>query len=175
MAGAVQVRMKDAFFDKKAVIDAIGRARATVLSKFGAKVRKRAQASLVYTKDGKPAPPGGPPFARRSRQITRKSRKTGQAVLSKKTGQALKRNVSFLREFTYFAFDGRTASVVIGPERLNSTVDPRALAALEFGGPSTAIDKGRRVPISVRPHPFMGPALQAEAPGFPGVWKDSVR
>jgi hypothetical protein len=51
----------------------------------------------------------------------------------------------------------------------------RALPALEYGGTSTGISKGKRRSISVRARPFMGPAFEAERPGLAAMWRDSVK
>lgn len=163
MIGA-KLRKRSDFFDSKAVLRAIGRARAKALNDFGRLVRKAAQASLKYAPG--PAPAGSPPHAHKSRKITKKS---------KSKGTVRTRSVSFLREFLYYKFDKSTKSVVTGPERLNSTVDPDALPALEYGGPSTAKRDGKIVDIQVRPHPFMGPAFEATKPELPRLWKDSVK
>lgn len=159
-----KVRVKALFFDSKAVLDAVGKAGVKVLSKYGSLVRKRAQKSLRYADDR--SKPGEPPHAHRTRKITRTSKSTGK----KRT-----RSVSFLREFLWFKFDPTTKSVVIGPERLNSTLDPRALPALEYGGPATVKDRGKTKMVSIKARPFMGPADAAERPGLPAMWKYSVR
>lgn len=160
----VRARFKFAFFDSAAVIKAAGKAGAKALGEYGRRVRKRALASLEYAKG--PSRPGDPPHAHRSRARTR---------VSKKTGKARTRSVSFLREFLFYQYDPSTRSVVIGPERLNSTVDPAALPALEYGGPSAIEDRGKKRRVSVRARPFMGPADAAERPGLAALWKDSVR
>lgn len=142
------------FFDRKAVMDAVGKARKKVLSKFGAYVRTRARSSLKAP--GKKArkakavsAPGRPPFSQ--------------------TGT--------LKKFLFFSYDFTRESVVIGPARINGVVDPRALPALEYGGPSTVEDRrgGTRRPVSVKARPFMGPALAKELPGLPAMWRDSVK
>lgn len=155
---------KDNFFDREAVIKAVGRARVKVLSKQGAMVRRTAQLSLVYS-DGS-APAGSPPHAHKSRTITRTSKSTGRVRV---------RSVSFLREFIRFAYDPASENAVIGPERLDSTRFPESLAALEHGGSSTIVDRGKERRVNIAAHPFMGPALAAEAPKFAAMWADSVR
>jgi hypothetical protein len=64
---------------------------------------------------------------------------------------------------------------VIGPERLDSTVDADALPALEYGGSSTVVSGGTRKRASIRARPFMGPADAAERPGLAALWRDSIR
>lgn len=152
------------FFDRTAVISAVGHAESKVLNEEGRLVRKEAQASLKY-EDG-PSRPGQPPHAHRTGQRT---------TTSKSTGRVRRRAVSFLREFIFYRFDPTTRSVVVGPERLSSTVDPRSLSALEHGGTSTILDRGQRRTVRIEERPFMGPALASELPGFAGLWKDSVK
>jgi hypothetical protein len=155
------------FFDKEIVIEAVGAATAKVLSKFGSLVRKRAQKSLHVNKNSAPA--GSPPFIHTTRKKTR---------VSQRTGQVRTRSISLLREYIWFSYDKQTNSVVIGPVRLDSTVTPDALPALEYGGSSTAIGRKagtfRRIPVTIKPHPFMAPAFEAEQPGLAELWAGSV-
>jgi hypothetical protein len=136
---------KAGFFDRQKVIRAVDRATRKVLSRFGSFVRTRARTSIRKRKGI--SPPGGPPYS----------------------------HVGHLRKFLFFAWDDARKSVVIGPARIGGTVDPGSLAALEYGGTSTAEVKGKRKRISVRARPFMGPALDAEKGGLPAMWKDSVK
>lgn len=155
---------KSNFFDRKSVLDAVGRASVKVFNEFGRAVRKRAQKSLVYA-DG-PSAAGAPPHAH----------KTGtRRRVSKSTGKVRVRSVSFLREFLFYAYDPSTKSVVIGPAKLNSVVSPDALAALEYGGTSTVKVGGKLKRAPIAAHPFMRPAAEAETPGLPAMWRDSVR
>lgn len=160
----IGVSYKEGFFDREAVIKAVGRATSAIFNEFGRLVRKTAQKSLVY--GDKPAPPGSPPTAHKSRTRTR---------VSKSTGKVRKRVVSFLREFITYKYDKTTKSVVIGPERLGSTVDPAALRALEYSGTSTIRANGKRKRVTIRARPFMRPAAAAELPTLPPMWRDSVR
>lgn len=164
---------KEGFFDRKKVLDAVDKATYRIFFAFGRQVRARAQRSLQYSE--KPSSPGQPPHAHRSHTIARVSRKTGQVKYSAKTGQALKRSVSFLREYLFFAYDKTTKSVVIGPALLNSTLSRSALSALEYGGQSVIIDHGKRKQVRIKARPFMGPAAKAEIPTLPSMWQNSVR
>lgn len=152
------------FFDKKKVIDAVDRATRKIFSKFGANVRKRAQKSLEYAKGI--SRPGRPPHAHKTITVKKTSKSTGRVRF---------RSVSFLREFLFFAFEPSTKTVVIGPARLNSTVTSDALSALEYGGQSVKVERGKRKRINIQARPFMGPAAKAETPGLPAMWRDSVR
>jgi hypothetical protein len=152
------------FFDRRKVLIAAGKARVRALGTIGRLVRKQAQASLVYSDDV--SPPGKPPHAHKSRKITK---------ISKKTGKPRTRSVSFLREYLYYSYDHSSESVVIGPAKLNRVVSSTAPEALEHGGASTIINRGKRQTVQVKAHPFMAPALEAERPGFAHLWKDSIR
>ncbi len=155
---------KAGFFDRAAVINAVDRATLKVFKEFGRLVRKGAQKSLVYS--DKVSSPGSPPHAHKSNTITR---------ISKSTGKKRIRSVSFLREFIFFVFDKSSRSVVIGPTRLANTMSPESLPALEYGGTSTILDHGKSRRVNVAARPFMGPAFEAEKPGLPAMWANSVR
>jgi hypothetical protein len=82
-------------------------------------------------------------------------------------------HVGLLRNLIFFTYDASARSVVIGPVLINRSTG--APEVLEHGG-LAKIDDGkrvRRVPIAARP--YMGPALQAELPGLPAMWKNSVK
>jgi hypothetical protein len=130
-----------------AVTSRVDPTRRKVLSRFGAFVMRRAKSSIRKRK--KVSKPGSPPSSR----------------------------VGFLRKFIFFGYDRGRESVVIGPARLNGVVDPDALSALEHGGTATKEDRrgGGRRRIRVRARPFMGPALEAEKPELPKMWRDSIR
>jgi hypothetical protein len=137
---------KGNFFDTAKVIKAVDKATRVVLSKFGSFVRTRARSSIRKRKAI--STPGSPPSS----------------------------HVGLLRRFIFFSFDPETKSVVIGPARINGTVDPRSLEALEKGGVSTIEERGKgRRDVRIRARPFMGPAFEAEKPGLPAMWRDSVR
>lgn len=159
----VTYRVFDAFFDRDKVIAAVDRTTRKQLSKAGAHVRTAARSRIRKRK--KPARPGESP--------------------SSHTGD--------LRRGILFAYDGRRESVVIGPTRKN--VDGgRVPALLEFGGTidrdfRTDVDesrfgriraRGRRRPrktlrFTYDAFPYMGPALEQEAPKFPELWANTLR
>jgi hypothetical protein len=92
------------------------------------------------------SPPGGPPFS----------------------------HTGFLRRFIFFGYDRDRRSVVIGPVLAGSRSG--APENLEYGGRAEVRRRdGRAESAAVRPRPFMGPAFQEELPGFPDLWRDSVR
>ena len=132
------------FFDAPAVMNSVDRATRKVLSRFGAFVRQRARSSIRKRK--KPSAPGQPP--------------------SSHTG--------LLKAGIYFGYDAQADSVVIGPVALNAKGED-VPATLEAGGMATITfgpKIGQQVFIAARP--FMGPALEAEAPQLPDMWKDAV-
>lgn len=155
---------QEGFLDRKAVIAAIGKVKAKNFNEAGRQVRAKAQKSLVYS--DKTSAPGGPPHAHKSRWLKKTSRRTGKTRI---------RRVSFLREFLYYRYDKTSQSVVIGPSRLRTTVDPGALPALEQGGTAKILDHGETKRVRIRARPFMGPALAAVAPSLPQIWRDSIR
>lgn len=139
---------KKFFFDRKIVMSAMDGASRRVLQKFGSFVWQTAKNSISKRK--KPSAVGQPP--------------------SSHTG--------LLKKFIFFSYDPISRSVVIGPAKLNQKNNdiPRIL---EYGGTSTDVSgtrshrKSRRVRIRARP--FMGPALQAELPKLPAMWRASVK
>ena len=168
----VTMKVKNLFFDRKAVEQEIGKDTARALSKIGAFVRRRAIGSLRRRK--KISAPGTPP-----------------SVHSKDKFASLKNIL--------FAYDRERQSVVIGPVKLNQVnLSPFGLGNLtvphlhEFGGAiaiqEVSTDRGRtwrrrdlrrgqkpwmqfRTRQAQYPsRPFMGPALAAEAPKFPSLW-----
>lgn len=159
------VRMaKGGFFDRESVMRAADKATIRNLNAAGRLIRAYAQKSLIYSERISPA--GRPPFVHKTGTKTRKSRSTGKTRV---------RRVSFLREYLFYAYDHAAGSVVVGPALLNSTASRGALHALEHGGKSSTVDKGKPKIVNVRARPFMGPALKAKAPELPSLWKDSIR
>ncbi len=146
------LRMKtvslDMFFDTDRVKRAGGAAARRNLSKAGAFVRTAARSSIRKRKAI--SAPGQPP--------------------SSHTG--------LLRKFIFFGYDAARKTVVVGPMRLNQKIGA-APEALEHGGTSIVLGgrrgKRRKRRIRVKPRPYMGPAMQKEAPKFAGLWANSIR
>lgn len=141
-----RLRVKNLFFDRAAVIDAVGRATASSLSKVGAYIQRRARSSMRKRK--RIAAPGLPP-----------SRHEGS-----------------LARFLFFSWDPGSRSVVVGPEKLNNDDDVPHLQ--EFGGTIQRKDKrGTTHSLEYHPHPYMGPALEAEekAGTIPQAFNGSLR
>lgn len=146
-------RDKDSFFDRQAVIDAVGRANAKNLSKAGAYVRRAARSSLRRRK--KSSAPGNPPSIHTDHPF------------------ATLKNI-------WFGFDRQRESVVVGPVRLNrSSLDGSNRSTVpelqELGGSAFIIKRKKRKRIQYAARPFMGPALQKELPKLPGLWANSVK
>lgn len=149
----VSFRDKGAFFDRQAIIDAVGAANARNLSKAGSFVRRGARSSLRRRK--KPSAPGSPPSVH-----------TNHPVATLKS--------------IWFVLDRSRLSVVIGPVRLNGRSllgsDRGTVPELmELGGSATLEKRKKRRRVRYSPRPFMGPALQRELPKFEGLWANSVK
>jgi hypothetical protein len=152
---------KASFFDRPAVIAAVGRQKAAGLSKAGAFIRQRAKTSI--RKREKISEPGSPPNS----------------------------HVGTLKDRIVFQFYPHTESVVVGPTLFRSRGGRTVPQLLEFGGryegpPRTIYTKnpvgrganGKFAARGVRairlssstvysPRPFMGPALEKELPNIP--------
>jgi hypothetical protein len=132
--------LRSSFFDRSAVTDAVSAAKKKGLSKAGAFVRQRARTSIRRRK--KSAEPGKPPSAH-----------GGQIKL------------------IFFAWDAAAETVVVGPAIFAAARGPkRGMTLLETGGQAQIKDgKGRPKRVRYAGNPFMGPAVRAELPKFPGV------
>lgn len=157
------------FFDRKAVTSKVDVATRRVLSKFGAFVRTRARRSI-----------------RNRKRVSR-------------PGEAPTSQTGVLRRFIFFAFDATRESVVIGPVRVSGVAERGIPERLEYGGTIRGDGRemvitgdvgrddrgrftsgGRRVVmlrgrLDYKARPYMGPALEAERPGLPDLWRNSVR
>lgn len=93
---------------------------------------------------------------------------------SSEAGKPPYSHVGLLRNLIFFAYDLDRRSVVIGPTLINSPTG--APETLEYGGEAEVPDRkqGARS-VQIKPRPYMGPALDAELPGLPAMWQDSVR
>jgi hypothetical protein len=154
----VGFQSKQMFFDRQAVIDAVGKANARNLSRAGSFIRRGARSSLRRRK--RASTPGSPP-----------------SVHSRDPVASLK-NI-------WFVFDPQSRSVIVGPVKLNGPVrlsgsNRTTVPALqELGGVAVVTDgprRRRRERLATYPkRPFMGPAMQRELPKFTGLWANSVK
>jgi hypothetical protein len=146
-------QFKRGFFDR-AIMSRVPKAKRAALSKFGGRVRKRAQRSIRKNRKGVSAP-GNPPFSH---------------------GRHL------LRTFLFYAYDASSESVVVGPAKLSEQIG-NAPEALEEGGESIAVvwsgkrgsRKRQRQKIQLKPRPYMAPAFAAELPQASKDFKDTIR
>jgi hypothetical protein len=141
----VTLKLKQLFFDRSAVIAAIGKTAATGFSRFGSFVRRRAQTSM---------------------------RKGGRKKLIASPGQPPRTHEGSLRRLIWFSWDPNTRSVVIGPVPYKKGDAPRLL---EFGGTVTRKVHGKSRVLRYHKFPSMGPALDAEMPNLPKAWAAAVR
>ena len=170
----LSIEVKKLFFDRRKVLDKIGRANARSLSKAGAFVRRRARSSIRRRKAV--SQPGSPPSCHSTDKV------------------ATLKNI-------LFAYEPRRQSVVVGPVKLHGhqyvgsvLTSGTVPETLEFGRTVGLREKmvgkrwvsmGRRRPrpgqpvrvrkATIRARPFMRPALDHEADSFPELWADSVR
>jgi hypothetical protein len=144
---------KRLFFDRQIVTNMVGKTAVKNLSKAGSYIQRSARSSLRRRK--KSSAPGTPP-----------------SVHSKDRFANLK-NI-------WFVFDPATASVVVGPVRLNSSGlvgsnRPTVPALHELGGTAVVGMGKRRRRARYAARPFMGPAMQRELPKFEKLWANSVK
>ncbi|QDU71040.1 hypothetical protein [Mucisphaera calidilacus] len=140
----LDLRIKDLFFDTRAVRRRVDHATRAVLSRFGAFVRRTARSSIRKRK--RISEPGSPP--------------------SSHTG--------LLKKFIFVGYDPKKNSVVIGPARLSGSARGQAPGLLEYGDSTTLTRSGQRRRVTIRARPFMGPAFDKELPKLPSLWRDSV-
>ncbi len=138
--------VKSSFFDRKKVIDAVGKDGASWLSKAGAFIRRTAKGLMKSGgKKGKVAAPGQPPRVH--------------------AGQ--------LKDLLFFGFDTSKSTVVIGPVKFKEGEAP---GLLEFGGTTTRKGRdGKPYTATYRGNPFMQPALNENLPKLPDLWANSVK
>lgn len=96
--------------------------------------------------------------------------KPKRPLMPARRGEAPRKRVGLLREFTYFAFDRTNRSVVVGPADLPGMGDdvPRVL---EEGGLSR---RKYGSPIPIHPHPYMAPSLAENQSKVPELFRDSI-
>ncbi|MBT6485996.1 MAG: hypothetical protein HOK71_15220, partial [Planctomycetaceae bacterium] len=88
-------------------------------------------------------------------------------------GQPPSSHTGLLKRNIFFVYEPNRSNVIIGPIQLNSGTDAPAL--LEHGGTVSGQRRKKRVRMTYRPRPFMGPAFERETPKLPQMWRDSVR
>lgn len=144
----IDFEMKDFFFDRTAVKNAIGKVDATRLGAMGAFIQRAAKSLLRRRK--KVSLPGQPPSVRSTD------------------------NVASLKNI-WFAYDPSTESVVVGPLKLHGGARRYIVPeVLEHGGTVQRKNGERGV---YRARPFMAPAKEnaIESPKLMEIWRDSVK
>ena len=114
------------FFDRKPVIDAVGRATAKAMMISGMRIRKIARRSMRYTTE----------FPEQLRMRDAGKQKRWAKIHVSRPGKPPRaiRPHPFVRNFLYAKFDMRTKSGVIGPEWSATAGATGAPRALEHGG-----------------------------------------
>lgn len=164
----VKADIRQFFFDRIKVANALEKGERKALSKFGAYVRRADQTSLRYRKTI--SAPGAPPSAHASQGFTRQRK-------NRKTGKVSRQPKSPLRELIYFAWDPAKKSVVIGPvpfknSKVGAGVAPKLI---EEGGTGPGMSDGKRVTKRYHPHPHTGPAFRKVLPQAPKMFKDQIK
>jgi len=153
------------FFDKKAVIDAVGAARAGVLAKQGRFVQVAAQRSIR-----------NPP-----KRATKEAINRGESVARAPAGQPPYSQTGTLKKFLLYAFDAARGVMVIGPTLLTGGSMGDAPSVLEHGGDARVPLTDRRIKriiwkeVNLKPRPYMGPALERTKDRLAEIWKDKIK
>jgi hypothetical protein len=144
------VNVKQLFFDRPAVQNAMDRATNQALSRFGAYVRSDAKRSL--RKAGPRTPPSTPPAPPRSRS-------------------------GLLKASILFAYEREKRTVVIGPVKLPRMIYDDNLIMLEYGGKRRMkhySHGNRRSSIATyKARPFMRPAYDKNIDNAHKLYKNS--
>lgn len=178
------------YFDRKAVIDAVGKVAAKNLSKGGAFIRRTDRQSMPIRKG--PSTAGRPPHSH-------------SAAQQAKAGKA--RRGPLIKKMTDFRFDTSTKSMVVGAWKLGRSnapeivekggivrvrrvkrtagkpMSPKQRAAFERKKKDGTLSPRKRAPVSsfgtatVAARPHVGPALEKEirAGTLAGVWANTVK
>jgi len=145
------MKMTGLFVDRKEVARAIAKSKKRPLVRWGALTRIIARQSIRKRK--KSAAAGKPPSSHSPEPNLRT---------------------------IYFAWDMDTETVPVGPVLLDGRTDPPLPEVIQKGGPVASRRKVRgryitkKVRRYVKPHPFMGPALEESARKAPNLFEDSI-
>lgn len=176
------IKVKDLFFDRTAVLNAVGRAQARVLSAHGASMRSRAKRSMKRAPLGVASPAGTAPHRHKER------------------GEKLWRHL-------YFSYVPDKQSVIAGPAKLSGVAGKDVPHVVEYGGmvrrvpdyPSKEerdeamalggearekywelVREERRKKgdiIAIQPRPYMRPSLAAEVrqANLKKLWENAIK
>jgi len=147
-----KLRIKECFFDRKAVMDMMSAVTVKMLGYFGGYTRKVAKSSIK--KQAGPSAPGTPPHS----------------------------HTGLLRDHIYYACERGKVNVVIGPEKLEGlktygiTTTPELQ---EYGGmvevPAGRGRRGEHKAALFPDRPYMHPAFETAKEHLPEVWAQAVR
>lgn len=84
-------------------------------------------------------------------------------------------HTGLLRKFIMFAADVRAKDVIIGPAKLNGTKSDTALKALEHGGQTLIMRRGKPKLVTIGARPFMRPAFEEEIKRAPDLWANALK
>ena len=182
----VTFAVKESFFDRPKVIKALGRAKRKALSKAGAFVRKRARSSLRRRK--KPSAPGSPPSVHSKDNISLKTilfafdpqaettvvgpvalnqvNFTLASVTTTVPGLHERGETAVIREYRHIS-ERNSSGENVPWRRVNGRRKPRQYSGFKLEIRSRTARYPKR--------PFMGPALEAEAPNFPELFANSIK
>lgn len=141
----ISFNVKRIFFSRRAVRDPMDRKTKRVMKRLGAFIRQSAKTSMPVR------------------------------VHISKVGQAPHSHTRNIRRRILFDYNEMSQTLVVGPTLLPGVGDTGALPALEQGGISQKVFRGKgrpRRPTYIRARPFMLPALEKELPGLPQIWSD---
>lgn len=167
------------FFDRKKVTDQLDKATERALGKAGKFVRQEAKRIIKPAQRATQKTLGQLTDKQRQRyeiavaEAKEKGEPKPKLPRIKQHAAAGKPPISqtgLLKDHIYYSFDSAARAVVIGPAKLNSS--EANLKSLEEGGDTIASYRRRRV--TLKPHPFMGPALKKQAPTIANLFKDSI-
>lgn len=177
LGNTVRASIGRSFFEPVEVMRRLNQTTKLRLSKTGAWVRTRARTSIRKARRKRK-----PELTRVERGIyehaVEKAQREGQEkpkiwwYAHSKPGEPPRSIQGFLRTHIYFVYEPKTRSVVVGPARLQGT-SGEVPQALEQGGQVWSYRLKRNV--SIKPRPFMRPALNAEAGNFPQLFRNSLR
>ena len=136
------MNMKDWFFDRAHVLAVVDKDKLKPLRKAGGSIRLTAQRSMRRRKKGF-SQPGQPPFSKQG----------------------------LIRDFTFFAYDKDSDSVVVGPVGFKRAIVP---ALHEFGGSQTVYHKGKSEVAKYPKRPYMKPALDKNINKIPEAFQDFI-
>lgn len=178
MIGLRLDQAKSLFFDAPAVQRAVDAGTRRVLSRFGSFVRTKARDLTGKTGRMVRVAEMGDEERAAYRKSVAIAKRTGRPVpkrrrVPSRPGEPPRKVTGRLRQFLFFTFDPDRRSVVVGPARLSGTADANSPATLEYGGTAKVGRRQRSVRVEARP--FMDPALAAELPKMPGLWRDAIR